>query len=179
MVGNPDRASRLAHSTLKEVWTAYYTWEKTVTSQVLKSLARSQGVAHSYDVDENSQTFIHGTSSLTTPTLKINNGLADAFVLRRFKDGQPVISMRNSPEVEIVMDEFSPCMPYESCTPTPQNTFVGDDSADMPFIPLADDLEFDLDIHLLEYSTFSWKKQNDPDGESELAESGSKTNMHI
>ncbi|KAI0643504.1 hypothetical protein C8Q79DRAFT_1024750 [Trametes meyenii] len=45
---------------------------------------------------------------------------------------------------------------YESCTPLSQNILHGDDSHFMPFLPYADDPNFDHQDHALEYKKLAW-----------------------
>ncbi|PFH51358.1 hypothetical protein AMATHDRAFT_142730 [Amanita thiersii Skay4041] len=60
--------------------------------------------------------------------------------------------------------DLTPCPTYEACTSLGQNILLGDDSADMSFIPYADDPGFDLVPHLEDYQSFSWQETTrDPD----------------
>jgi hypothetical protein len=67
--------------------------------------------------------------------------------------------------------KFVPCPSYESCTPSSRTIYVGDDSADMPFIPFADDETFaHLSLINEHYDSFSWQYHEvwDPDREHRL-----------
>lgn len=84
--------------------------------------------------EENLETLFEGTDSLTT----------DTQALTRLH----TISLQ---------DHIEPVPSYESCTPMPNNQFVGDDPNYIPFIPLADDPAFDWKVHSEKYKGFSWQ----------------------
>lgn len=166
---DPDRMSHLIRSTLKEVWTAYYAWEQTESNRVIKSLARPQTVSPIEDED-----FWVALDSPISPTVSAfeEEDEEGTFVVHNFDTGR---TEQISCETEILVEPIPPCMPYESCAPMSQNLHVGDDSSEMPFIPLADDPTFDVHTHLKEYTSFAWQRQKNPDSEyvcTEICEHG-------
>lgn len=164
---DPDRISHLIHAYLQQVWTTYYSWERTATGERLKSLAKSQeNMLRSRTYNESSEDSVDSNDSQNLSAIGTIVTSEDIFVVHQFEEGRPPISLNEIiPEIEIILDDFTPCMPYESCAPMSQNMFIGDDSANMPFVPLADDPEFGQYAHLLEYTSFAWQNQNDPDCE--------------
>ncbi|KAI0052033.1 SET domain-containing protein [Auriscalpium vulgare] len=57
-------------------------------------------------------------------------------------------------EIELTVD---PHPPYDSCAPLGSNTYVGDDSSEMPFFPYEDDPTFDRQTYLAMYSQLAWQ----------------------
>ena len=167
--------SRLLSSTITEVSSAYHSWKRASTRQLLDSLARphvSLLERSIYDVSihpvnlNDVETYIGSDSSNPTEHEPHATVVGDGtFILYEFEDGCTPRSVTLSPEPDIIIDDFAPCKPYESCAPALQNIFIGDDSSDMPFLPLADDDSFDWNAYLEEYTSFSWQRENDPDCE--------------
>ncbi|KAJ6465402.1 hypothetical protein C8R45DRAFT_839883 [Mycena sanguinolenta] len=63
-----------------------------------------------------------------------------------------------------IFDAFPVPPPYEYCTSTDRNIFLGDDPSYMPFLPFRDDPTFDQAKYANEYKGFSWEKPViDPD----------------
>ncbi|KAJ3794457.1 hypothetical protein GGU11DRAFT_844543 [Lentinula aff. detonsa] len=63
------------------------------------------------------------------------------------------------PHIVKLKAPFKPTPSYDSCTPVSDNHFTGDDSSDMPFIPLADDPSFDWKEYCEQYKSFAWQNE--------------------
>lgn len=163
----------------KQVWKEYYEWEtaSTSTKLLLNTIETEEKKAN-----RPSTLCLHATmpssdsSSWPLPDDIANNGCTvddiESFTLYQLSDDvdQPLQEVIVGAEV-LTLPEFAPCPAYEACTPMPTNILQGDDPDDMPFIPFADDPEFDAAEHCSEYDRFAWQVNNvDPDCESSVRE---------
>ena len=63
----------------------------------------------------------------------------------------------------IVGELIPPYAPYECCTPATRNIMVGDDPDYLPFIPFADDPNYDWLFDVSEHNYVAWAKEDTSD----------------
>ncbi|EGN92578.1 hypothetical protein SERLA73DRAFT_117187 [Serpula lacrymans var. lacrymans S7.3] len=96
---------------------------------------------------------------------------------RFYEDGSSSISpitlhVIHAPEVQ-------PHSSYEACAPIQRSVFHGDDSDAMPFMPFADEPEFDAHDYAQFYGSFAWEQDYDPDLEIIVLEAAHRLrNLH-
>ena len=67
----------------------------------------------------------------------------------------------SSPAIKLEAS-FQPYPPYTYCAPASRNIFTGDDSHYMPFIPFADDEDYNYTADIDLYHYFAWQKSDSP-----------------
>lgn len=73
------------------------------------------------------------------------------------------------------LSPIEPCSPYESCTSCSRSMTVGDDSDYMPFLPYADDPQFDVTKSIQGYRYLAWQdRKTDPDCKQYLSSQKAK-----
>ncbi|KAH9932330.1 uncharacterized protein B0H18DRAFT_1208615 [Fomitopsis serialis] len=147
-------------SVFRQVWNEYYAWEAVLASKALASIHTEQ------KKDQDRQSFFRMGEHL--PLVSRDSNLhksvdgsktreTEAFTALEFGDQSATLE-DTVVDVEVLsLKDFEPCPSYEACTPIPANVLQGDDSSDMPFIPLADDPTFDATDHCLDYDNFAWQ----------------------
>jgi hypothetical protein len=153
---------KLVRSTFKTVWTEFYAWEQVYSQDAIDSLAIPLPVPIATSSFESLQI---SEPSRNKPGLRRSAG--ETLTVSDCSSSRPRHE-RISVET-IICDAFDPYPPYESCTPCTTSIFHGDDVDDMPFIPYADDPDFDIVDHMGEYPRLEWqdkqKNVQDPDCE--------------
>ncbi|KAI0668070.1 hypothetical protein C8Q78DRAFT_1048136 [Trametes maxima] len=143
--------SKLVVARFKQVWKEYYEWEPEHCASLLSSLAvakpsRPPGpkatgkLTNARNGQKTPQTVDLGVSRFTHI-----NGIWDG--------GSMMCSETGTHTTPVVA-----CSAYESCTPLSRNILHGDDSHFMPFLPYADDPDFDHQDHALEYKKLAWQE---------------------
>jgi histone-lysine N-methyltransferase EZH2 len=73
-------------------------------------------------------------------------------------------SVRETKALVLNADPFPPYPSYNACAPISRNITVGDDPDKLPFIPFADDPDYDYDLDIEHHSYFAWPNlTQDPD----------------
>ena len=178
---NHDTSSRTRakiHSVFKRVWDEYYAWDALSTKKLLS--LKTQNTQATRPANFHLPTLTPATeNSLSSLCLEDIAGSShshsvddtNSFTLYQLHDdgSLAVEEVATTGAEMITLTEFSPCPAYEACTLMPENILHGDDPNDMPFIPFADDFNFDAVEHCKEYDRFAWQVTNvDPDCESSV-----------
>lgn len=157
----------LVNSQFKTIWKEYYNSESEVCARTLSPLfvvkpARPRRL--SVSTTEVATQGMHSNSIAETGT---NSNDTDLSLYTPADEQWSSLSV----DIETIVDINlpSPCPAYESCAPLQQNILYGDDPNFMPFLPYADDQNFDSADHALEYNALSWQESyRDSDSESRL-----------
>ncbi|KAF8631530.1 hypothetical protein AX15_002288 [Amanita polypyramis BW_CC] len=166
-----DANATLAYDYFRTTWCDFYRWEQEHYASILETL-RSQ---------------VPLPTSKATPSLlpqwmqpnpsrsSLRSSLPETDVVESFNNLDEIETMKCMPSassaprrtdvnafiVSVTLGampaNLSPCPQYESCTPLSQNASLGDDSPIMPYIPFADDPEFDWIAHCSKYQSLAWQ----------------------
>jgi hypothetical protein len=133
-----ESTTTLVHAVFRTVWNEYYAWEQEYSRKAISSLAKPL------------PTKTERASIVKTVNKNVGR-------MQKFKE------LRGS-STNIEALKVSPYPTYEACAPTSSNIWRGDDSPHMPFVPYADDPDFDQIEHSMAYDDFEWQNGNrDPD----------------
>jgi histone-lysine N-methyltransferase EZH2 len=152
-----DHTISLVRSVYHTVWKEFYAWEPGYCQDIITSLAR----------------LVHGT----VPNIQLSDKddgdphemLQDLWldtedeleIWESFTAGAPARTMVRP--ITIQAPHFPPYASYESCTPCSRSIHAGDDSDYMPFIPFADDPQYDHIQDTHSYAFRAWEDVRDPD----------------
>ncbi|KAH7922106.1 SET domain-containing protein [Leucogyrophana mollusca] len=136
------------HILFLEVWKEYWEWDKQHCRDVLQSFSSVGG-------SDDHETGLRGIENLFALPPKASSPAKEAA-----PSGGSHLSASTTQYFNvntITAEEFPPHKPYESCSPLPRTIFKGDDADEMPFIPYADEEDFDFLDHTLCYESFAWQ----------------------
>ncbi|KAI0773039.1 hypothetical protein BD413DRAFT_310658 [Trametes elegans] len=153
---------QVVNSELQKVWQEYHEWEQEYCAEALASLAVEQPSrpGNALKIASKPTDCLEETRS----TDMCSDGNASHTARYVFEDGRckahsPVTIVEGS-----IAKTPSPYPSYESCAPIGRSILHGDDSNFMPFLPFADDPEFDHEDHAQEYRGLVWQQDyRDPD----------------
>jgi hypothetical protein len=164
---HPDLAEQttaLVRSIFQTVWAEFYSWERQYCQQRIGSLART-GSRPVHEFNEYSQPDIDTLQIFEELSLEGHN---DYFEIWDYSHGSSSPMFQGqSVDVIDVIPPIEPFPYYESCTPCSRNIFTGDDSDNLPFIPFADDPNFNHVEYCKDYLFFAWQRIHDPDCKSD------------
>jgi hypothetical protein len=138
---DPESVTALVQTVFREVWNEFYVWEQKHCREAISSLA--------------GRIPTNKSRGSIVETLNKNIELINDSKVRREPEDSTIIA----PKLDL-----PPYPTYEACTPVSGNIWKGDDSPHMPFVPCADEPDFDQIEHSMAYENFAWQNGNrDPD----------------
>ena len=148
--GDLGSTTALVKSVFRDVWTEFYVWEKKYCRDTLASLAKNR------------------------PTNTRHANSSSAARKQRLDDIKAKLEECMQDEVELSDDDIEapavqPYPSYEASAPISSNIWRGDDSPLMPFIPYADEPDFNYAANWAKYDKFAWQKHpntDDPDSKA-------------
>ncbi|EGO29325.1 hypothetical protein SERLADRAFT_412873 [Serpula lacrymans var. lacrymans S7.9] len=175
----PDRD--LIHRVFAQVWTEFYKWEQQYSRDRVQNLSRSDH----YHTSPSAPAIVKLSERLSNVSmtqdvemqLEMDRARETMQFERFYEDGSSSISpitlhVIHAPEVQ-------PHSSYEACAPIQRSVFHGDDSDAMPFMPFADEPEFDAHDYAQFYGSFAWEQDYDPDLEIIVLEAAHRLrNLH-
>lgn len=128
---------------------------------------------HSWELEYSLQTIRSFSKPRTSPNVKSKPNISEksrqnASLFCEIQDFEPTTTNCTVKSVDIIQIPrrllLQPTPAYESSPLIPRNRMTGDDSSNMPFIPMADDVNFDWQDHCKKYKSFAWQtSMKDPD----------------
>ena len=150
MLQDDVEVTTLTRTVFKRTWTEFYSKEVQYSQRCIDSLARPTTSAPAFPVSK-------------------------ALISDAFENWDSGLSLGSETPPEshlyatcIELDPETPFAPhpsYESCTPCVQSIYLGDDPEEMPFIPFADDPDYDYIENTLFYDRFAWQFRDQPDAQ--------------
>ncbi|KAF7342541.1 Pre-mRNA splicing factor [Mycena sanguinolenta] len=164
MDSDQEDDGRLAYATFlvkkifDEVCEEFRLWKKNYASRVLRELAHPPSSEEdAFSEPEASDQKMPEQAEIPTPP-------APTLQYMEIQDLKTGTTQQIPTQVFRIFDAFPVPPPYEYCTPTDRNIFLGDDPSYMPFLPFRDDPTFDQARYANEYKGYSWEKPFiDPD----------------
>ncbi|KAJ7238137.1 hypothetical protein B0H12DRAFT_1137905 [Mycena haematopus] len=148
-----------------QVYEEFCAWKKDYASRILQAVGHppSPMEATGSDPEPFHPDFLESDEAPPPPS--------SALQYLEIWDSKAGKTQRVPMQVFQVIDAFAAPPPYEYCTPTQRNIFLGDDPPYMPFLPFADDPTFDHGRYASEYKGCSWRISGiDPDLEVVVVE---------
>ena len=150
-------------SVYQSVWTDFYAFEEACSREDIAGLAcginkTDLELDYGITLDEGEDAF---TSSAT---LEPAQDTYEVFTVYTFSESAQPSSSTCTPQLVLVPhaeDYFLPSPPYESTSAAATNINHGDDPDHLPFIPFADDQDFDYRCYAREYREIEWQSYKD------------------
>ena len=170
MDSDQEENGRLAYATFlvkkvfDEVCEEFRLWKKNYASRLLRELAHPPSLEEedTFSEPETSNQEMSEADEIPTPP-------SPTLQYMEIRDLETGTTQQVPTQVFRIFDAFPVPPPYEYCTRTDRNIFLGDDPSYMPFLPFHDDPTFDQAKYATEYKGCSWEKPViDPDCEVSL-----------
>ncbi|KAK7049282.1 hypothetical protein VNI00_005883 [Paramarasmius palmivorus] len=146
--------TNLVKSAFRDVWSAFFDWQRTYHQTVLDSLRAPRIL----NIESTSTIIIH-------ENIQIPETETEYLQITDFDRPFETISVpfKRSAEIRDSI-AFQPPHSYDSCTPITRNLMVGDDPGEIIFIPLADDPTFPVNDNIEHYNGLAWQdmERDDP-----------------
>ncbi|KAF4616617.1 hypothetical protein D9613_008895 [Agrocybe pediades] len=141
--------------TYQAVWEEYYSWSTDHARDTLTHLSRP---ARRFTEQKN---VVHSTRLPTPKSPKTQS--VDTCVIVDYDQPDSNGPVSTSFRIQEITLEHEPIIlpypPYTFCTPTSTNILVGDDPHYMPFMPFADDPNYNYENDLEQHKYLAWQKQ--------------------
>ncbi|PPQ72753.1 hypothetical protein CVT26_003033 [Gymnopilus dilepis] len=160
--GSPKPTSELstrANAIRDAVTEEYFSWSALDSDQALSSLAKPSRRPPPFPkLDETHNDAVTSPSGPYTQNFEVID--FDHHHDGRQTSKSTTLSV-SSPAIKLEAS-FQPYPPYTYCAPASRNIFTGDDSHYMPFIPFADDKDYNYAADIDLYHYFAWQKSDSP-----------------
>ncbi|KAJ7016348.1 hypothetical protein C8F04DRAFT_1345956, partial [Mycena alexandri] len=167
------RATQIVETVFKEVHDEFRAWKQDYASRALLAVARPPYAIDRVSIPGNPAPSSSASEKTPPPSSPVDTPRSSAGAAEYIEiwDADTGTTKRVEMRVISVQDVFPAPPAHEYCTPATRNIFQGDDSNDLPFIPFADDPNFDHARYFKEFKTFGWERPvPDPDVEVVVVE---------
>ncbi|KAJ7031480.1 SET domain-containing protein [Mycena alexandri] len=167
------RATQIVETVFKEVHDEFRAWKQDYASWALLAVARPPYAIDRVSIPGNPAPSSSASEKTPPPSSPVDTPRSSAGAAEYIEiwDADTGTTKRVEMRVISVQDVFPAPPAHEYCTPATRNIFQGDDSNDLPFIPFADDPNFDHARYFKEFKTFGWERPvPDPDVEVVVVE---------
>lgn len=154
-----EHLKNICWTTYRMIWDEYYDWDASDSRRIIEGLAgQYPRTTPCYSLDN-----CEPPQELSAPP---NSGAPEEFVafchLEDARPTQATAKVYHAPDVA-EDDIFVESPRYEMCSAIQQNILLGDEPDTAPFLPYADDLNFDHEEYLKDFSDLSWERSESYD----------------
>ncbi|KAJ3543173.1 hypothetical protein NM688_g5891 [Phlebia brevispora] len=156
----PVDVTSIVRNVFLAVWDEYFTWEQTTSADTLSSLGSD--FAGNSEGNSEFEILLSQTPLQPAPPVQPPEELfidEEEYTVYDIGSSEKRSASRTmvSKIVWLPQSDFLPIDPYEACVPTYRVILHGDDPNDLPFVPYADEPDFDATPYVLEHKRFAWQ----------------------